>query len=169
MFSQDEILAKVVKLIIKKVIQNSTKSKSFDIEKAIKSLKPEVVNTLKKLIIETKKQDPKRNVYKKIKARFISIESMFQFGTQSPEFYPYGMSFIDPLVLQGKLYILSQLSNIIMKLSRAAPVRKWIIDVGPLQNQSKYVQQIKRELYNQKVTIDDIMSFKSAQNCWYGL
>ena len=58
--------------------------------------------------------------------------------------------------------MLSQLSNIIMKLSRAVPMRKWILDVGPLQDQARYVQQIKRELYNQKVTLSDIMSFKSA-------
>ena len=104
----------------------------------------------------------KATTCKKIRARFIPIDRMFHFTVKASDYAPYGSSIIDPLVLQGKLYMLSQLSNIIMKLSRAVPMRKWILDVGPLQDQARYVQQIKRELYNQKVTLSDIMSFKSA-------
>lgn len=163
MYSQDEILSKITKSIIKKIIQNSGGNKKNNkIENIINSLNPDILNAIKKLLIETNKQDPKKNLYRKFKARFIPNDRMFQFSIPSAGYHPYGQSFVDPLVLQGKLYILSQLSNMIMKLSRAAPVRKWIIDVGPTQNQTKYIQQIKRELYNQRVTVEDMMSFKSA-------
>lgn len=131
--SQEEILSRLVRKIIQKVVDNAAgnqgkNSKKKDIDKVLKSLDPEVYNTIKKLIIETDKDNPRRNTFRKLKARFIPIERMFQYSVPSIDYFPYGQSFIDPLVLQSKLYILSQLSNIIMKLSRAAPVRKWIVD-----------------------------------------
>ena len=161
--SQEEIVARIVKTLIKKIIQQSSqKNKNKDnLDKVLNSLAPEVCNTIKKLIIETDKDNPKRNTFRKLKARFIPIDRMFHFSAPSPDFYPYGASFIDPLILPGKLYILAQLSNIIMKLSRAAPVRKWIVDVGATQDHNKYIQQLKRDMYNQRVTIDNVLSFKS--------
>ena len=127
--SQEEILAKIVRLIVKKIIEK-TSNKSGDTkpdpEKLLNSLDPKIFNTIKKLVIETDKDNPKRAVFRKLKARFIPVTKMFHFTTPANEYYPYGRSFIDPLVLQAKLYILSQLANTIMKLSRAAPIRKWI-------------------------------------------
>lgn len=162
--STEEIISKLIKTIIKKIILKSSKTKTDSLDKALKHLDPEVLNTIKKLLIETYKDEnkSKATTCKKIRARFIPIDRMFHFTVKASDYAPYGSSIIDPLVLQGKLYMLSQLSNIIMKLSRAVPMRKWILDVGPLQDQARYVQQIKRELYNQKVTLSDIMSFKSA-------
>lgn len=159
--SSEEIVGRIIKTVIRKIIQAENKSKSTSLEKAINSLDSNTLNTIKRLIIETYKQDTKIGC-RKLKARFIPIDRIFHFTVKASDYSPYGTSIIDSLVLQGKLYMLSQLSNIIMKLSRAAPMRKWIIDVGPLQDQSSYVQQIKRELYNQRVTLADIMSFKSA-------
>ena len=159
--SSEEIVGRIIKTVIRKIIQAENKSKSTSLEKAINSLDSNTLNTIKRLIIETYKQDTKIGC-RKLKARFIPIDRVFHFTVKASDYSPYGTSIIDSLVLQGKLYMLSQLSNIIMKLSRAAPMRKWIIDVGPLQDQSSYVQQIKRELYNQRVTLADIMSFKSA-------
>ena len=113
--SKEEILARIVRSMIKKILA-AQKVKDNDPEKIIKSLKPEVLNSIKRLIIETDKDNPKRIVFKKLKTRYIPLEKMFHFQVPSSEYYPYGQSFIDPLVLQAKLYILSQLSNIIMKL-----------------------------------------------------
>lgn len=164
MHSVAEVTAEIVKSVIKKIISRSKKGKNSDksIDQVVKSLHPDVLNMIKKLIIETYKDDTSKiTSINRIKARFISVDRMFDFTANQGEYYPYGTSIIDPLVLQAKLYMLSQMSNMIMKLSRAAPIRNWIIDVGPLQNQVKYVEQIKRELYNQKVTLSDIMSFKS--------
>ena len=163
--SQEEILSKLVKLIVKKIIEKtsekSTGDRKPDPEKILNALDPSIFNTIKKLIIETDKDSEKRNVFRKLKARFIPITRMFHFTIPANEYYPYGRSFIDPLVLQAKLYILSQLANTIMKLSRAAPIRKWIVDVGATQGQSRYIQQLKRDMYNQRVTIDNVLSFKS--------
>ncbi len=35
------------------------------------------------------------------------------------------------------------------------------VDVGATQGQSRYIQQLKRDMYNQRVTIDNVLSFKS--------
>lgn len=164
--SQEEIIARIIRAIVTKIVtdasgQKQLSNKKVDVEKVLKSMNPEIYNAIKKLLIETQKSDPKRSQFRKIKARFIPLQKMFQFSVPSSEYAPYGQSYIDPLILQGKLYILSQLSNIITKLSRAALVRKWTIDVGATQMHAKYIQQVKRELYNQRVSLEDIMSFKS--------
>ena len=57
--------------------------------------------------------------------------------------------------------MLAQLSNVIIKLSRAAVVRKWVIDTGSTQMHAGLIQKLKRELYNTRVTLDDLSSFKS--------
>ena len=127
--SQEEILARMVRMMLKKIIEKTaekTGKPGSDPEKLLNTIDPTVLNTIKKLVIETDKDNPKRTVFKKLKARFIPVTKMFHFTTRGNEYYPYGRSFIDPLVLQSKLYILSQLANTIMKLSRAAPIRKWI-------------------------------------------
>lgn len=127
--SQEEILARMVRMMLKKIIEKTaekTGKPGSDPEKLLNTIDPTVFNTIKKLVIETDKDNPKRTVFKKLKARFIPVTKMFHFTTRGNEYYPYGRSFIDPLVLQAKLYILSQLANTIMKLSRAAPIRKWI-------------------------------------------
>ena len=129
--SQEEILARLVRLIVKKIIEKTsekTGTPGSDPEKLLNTIDPSVFNTIKKLVIETDKDNPRRTVFRKLKARFIPVTKMFHFTTRGNEYYPYGRSFIDPLVLQAKLYILSQLANTIMKLSRAAPIRKWIVD-----------------------------------------
>jgi hypothetical protein len=165
MNSQEEIISKIIRLIVKKIIEKTSEKRSGDNkpdpEKILNSLDPTIFNTIKKLVIETDKDNPRRTVFKKLKARFIPVTRMFHFTTPANEYFPYGRSFIDPLVLQSKLYILSQLANTIMKLSRAAPIRKWIVDVGATQGQSRYIQQLKRDMYNQRVTIDNVLSFKS--------
>jgi len=98
---------------------------------------------------------------KKMNVRFISPNRMEAFCINPIEHAPYGTSIIDALVYPAKLYILTQLSNVVTKLSRAAIVRKWILETGPHQHHSQLVQKLIRELRNQKVTVDDILSFKS--------
>ncbi len=156
--SQDIILNKLVKVIVKKIIEKSIpkgklKGKSINNEKVLQNLSPEVYTFVKRLLIETSKNDPKKNL-KKIQTRFIPIKRMFHFTMPSSEYTPYGASIVDPLVLHSKLYILSQLANVITKLSRAAVIRKWTLDVGPGQMHGSAIQKLKRELYNTRVTID---------------
>jgi hypothetical protein len=112
--SRDAILNKIIGHILKKV--TSKKNVKFD---------KSVIDGLKRFVVEQNLQNNQPNL-KPVEVRFIPINRMVDFNFPSSEHYPYGGSVIEPLLLPGKLFILSQLSNIYMKLSRAPLNRKWI-------------------------------------------
>jgi len=85
----------------------------------------ELFYMLKKLFIET---NPKTNKMKKLSVRFISKDRIVRISHNPVEYFPYGTSILDPLVYPGKLYLLTQLTNVVSKLSRAALIRKWTIN-----------------------------------------
>jgi hypothetical protein len=76
-------------------------------------------------------------------------------------YVPFSSSIVDPLLLPGKLFMLTQLSNIITKLSRASIIRKWTIDTGPSRMSRQNINKLKREIYNTRVTLNDLGSFKT--------
>jgi len=163
--NENNISEKLVRFIIHSVIEKSKKShannKSINsIDDLLSDLPKEVFQQVKRLFIE---QDigHRNTTFNRLKVRFVSSLDMISFSTVSSQYDPYGQSFIDSLIFPCKLYILSQLSNVIIKLSRAAPVRKWTIDVGQTQMQSGMIQKLKRELYNTRTTVEDLNSFKS--------
>ncbi len=168
--NQDNVTDRIVRFIVKQALDKADKAKAFNmddqqnaqsINDILKNLDPNVYTYIKRLIIEQGLNQTQSQYLHKLKIRFISASRMIAFTIPSNEYDPYGISFIDNLVFQCKLYILSQLSNVIMKLSRAAPVRKWTIDTGSTQMHANLIQKLKRELYNTRVTLDDLGSFKS--------
>jgi hypothetical protein len=94
-----------------------------------------------------------------VKIRFVPTDNMVNFAV-NPQNWPYGQSVIEPLVFYSKLYMLTLLSNVIMRVSRASIVRKWTVDAGIRQQHGNLVQKLKRELMNKAITID---SFGSLQ------
>lgn len=162
--SQDTIVDRLVRYMLKTVLSKSQKAgkieKSTNIDQLLSSLPADVQKYMKRLFIEQGLAQ-KGTFYNRLRIRFVPSSNMLAFTTPSAEFDPYGQSFIDALVFPCKLYILSQLSNVIIKLSRAAPVRKWTLDVGQAQMQAGQIQKLKRELYNTRITLDDLSSFKS--------
>lgn len=156
---EQTIIDKIIQNILKKTLLKSSEFKPEKIDSALKSLGEDVYLFIKRLFIE---QDiGNKTKFKKIRTRFIPISRMVDFSVPSNDFAPYGESVIDPLILPCKLYMLAQLSNVIIKLSRAAVVRKWVIDTGSTQMHSGLIQKLKRELYNTRVSLDDLSSFKS--------
>jgi len=113
--SRDEILNRIIKYMLKKVTNSEAK------------FNDEVIQNLKRFVVEQNYQNNQSNL-KPVEVRFIPVNRIVNFSFPSSENYPYGGSVIEPLLLPGKLFILSQLSNIYMKLSRAPLTRKWIID-----------------------------------------
>lgn len=162
----DKLLMKLVKKIINKSnIQfedDNTKSKKENEyayqQYLYQSLKPNLFYTLKELLINIKE---KNSITNKLKVRFVPLNKMVQFTLPNSEYYPYGMSLIDPIVYPAKLYLLHQLSNIVIKLSRAAVIRKWTIETGPRDIHSGLLNKLKQEFRNQRITVDDVMSFRS--------
>ena len=155
-----ELINKLIVHMLKKVLKkdaNNLDNKSID--SVLKNLDEDTYQIIRRIIVE---QDvTKKRKYQRVKVRFISPENMIHFQIPSIDNFPYGESVIDSLVFPSKLYILAQLSNTISKLSRAALIRKWTLDTGPLQMQSAQIQKLKRELYNTRVTLHDLSSFKS--------
>ena len=123
--SREAILNKIISHILKKV--TSKNKVKFD---------PSVIEGLKRFVVEQNLQNNQPNL-KPVEVRFIPLNRMVDFSFPSSEHYPYGGSVIEPLLLPGKLFILSQLSNIYMKLSRAPLNRKWIrVELVPLRSNS---------------------------------
>jgi len=94
------------------------------------------------------------------KIRFIPVKRMVWGRLVSDDFWPFGASVLDPMVLPGRMYILTLLANLVIKTSRAAVIRKWIVEVGAKLQHMNIVQQVVRETRN-KLTIDEIATLKS--------
>ena len=162
-----EILKKVSEKIIKSAGITYTIDPSLSREENEKIYQQELFNklssdvfyTLKSVLLDLKDQNTLHG--RRVRVRLVPTSRMVHFTIPSPEYYPYGLSIVDPLVLPGKLYLLHSLSNIIMKLSRAAPIRKWVIETGPRGISSNLLERFKRELRNRRISVDDVLSFKS--------
>jgi len=146
--SKDAIVNKIVGHILKKVTSKQVK------------FKDSVIDNFKRFIIEQNIQNQQVNL-KSVEVRFIPVSRVINFSFPSSENFPYGGSIIEPLLLPGKLFILSQLSNIYMKLSRAPLTRKWVIDQGSVQMSGQLIQRLKREIRNNRVAVEDMSSFKN--------
>jgi hypothetical protein len=157
--SEQDIIDKIISSMIKKTLMGSGQMDKKKADAALKSLGDDVYLFVKRLFIEQDIGNKKK--FNKIKTRFIPGNRMVDFNVPSNDYSPYGESIIDPLILPCKLYMLAQLSNVIIKLSRAAVVRKWVIDTGSTQMHAGLIQKLKRELYNTRITLDDLSSFKS--------
>ena len=127
-------------------------------QKQIKSvLNDELYYSLKRILLDT---NINNLFYKKLSVRFISVDSMYKFPISTSSTYPFGESIIDPLIYPGKLYLLTQLSNMVTKLSRSSIIRKWTVDVGSRENESDILNRLKKQIRNQKITASDLTSSK---------
>jgi len=156
----EKIIDKLVYFITKKIFTTSNKDAAL-----VDSLDEESLKLIKRFFIEQDLDLKNKHKYKKLNVRFISVSDMVHFKSHgSVEYSPFSRSVIDPLVFVGKLYMLTQLANAISKLSRSAAIRKWTIDTGSSRMTGQMVNRLKRELYNTRVTINDLGSFKSMAN-----
>lgn len=164
--NSENVIGKLSKHMLKKIIKNNMsdeekRTNNIDMNNIVNSLDEDTLSTFKKLFIDNGFDQYNSKSCRMFKVRFIPTTNMVEFSNNSSEYYPYGDSIIDNLILPSKLYIISQLSNTVNKLSRSSLIRKWDIDVGKLQMQSGQIQKLKKELYNTRMTVDDLSSFKS--------
>jgi hypothetical protein len=127
--SEQKVIDKIITNILKKTLLKSGDFDNNKIDSALKSLGEDVYLFIKRLFIEQDLGNKSR--FKRIKTRFIPINRMVDFSIPSSDYAPYGESVVDALILPCKLYMLAQLSNVIIKLSRAAVVRKWVNNIAP--------------------------------------
>ena len=162
--SQKENVDKLIKHVLHGIFNKTHKTNSKkSIDSIISSLSPDVSNFIKRMIIENDLNKPNSiGGANKIKVRFIPPKNMVHFSNpDASDYLPFASSVLDPLLLPGKLYMLTQLSNIITKLSRASVIRKWTLDMGSSKMSKQNLNKLKREIYNTRVTLNDLGSFKS--------
>lgn len=160
---QDQLINKIIYYILKKLtLEAKLKYPNInDVNELIKSLNPDIYLFIKRLFID---QGIYNKQYKNnLKIRFIPPSRMVQFRTVSLDSdQMYGESLIDGIILPCKLYMLSQLSNTVSKLSRAAVTRKWTLEEGSSRMHSQRIQQLRRELNNTKTTLNDYSTLKNV-------
>ena len=159
------LISKIIeKTNIHKNINNSKKSPkeiNIEFEKQLNSkLGDELFFLIKKLFDDSGLTFNGFNGAK-LNVRYIPPANMIPLTLNPIEFYPYGTSIIDPLVYPAKLYLLTQLTNMVIKLSRASLIRKWTIETGPREHGTNLMQKLKREIRNQRISVDDIVNFKA--------
>ncbi len=153
-----QLFAKAIvgKILDNKKIYHTTTDKAFDA--SIKNkLEPEIYYILKRLLITSDKNYLFRN---KIRIRYIEPKNMFQFKISSGNYWPYGTSILDSLIYPAKLYLLTQLSNCVSKLSRSSLIRKWTLETGSRKDTSSLLQKLRKNLRNQRTTAADLLSAK---------
>jgi hypothetical protein len=85
---------------------------------------------------------------------------MFHFKVSSGNYWPYGTSILDSLIYPAKLYLLTQLSNCVTKLSRSSLIRKWTLETGSRKDTTSLLQKLRKNLRNQRTTAADLLSAK---------
>lgn len=162
----NESTDKIIRYVVSKIIgkhQNKNQN-SADVKSILSSLDPEVFDFVKRMVIEQgyDKKGKQNLSVSPVRVRFISPKNMVHFSNAgSTNYAPFSSSVVDPMILPGKLYMLTQLSNTITKLSRASLVRKWTIDTGPTKMTGNALNKLKKEIYNTRVTLNDLGSYKS--------
>ena len=164
----EELIKKFSDVITLKILNdNNIKLKSdkltkVEFDKSVKEqLQDNVYYALKKLVISSGKNSLFED---KLQVRFIYPNNMFHFKNPNGDFYPFGTSMIDPLIFPGKLYLLTQLSNAVTKLSRASVLRKWTVETGSREDTNELVQKLKKDIRNKRITVEDVTSSKNISN-----
>ncbi len=145
-----EITEKFTKEIISKLSSFIGQGNNF-----IDTLPEELSLSLKVILYQKIKERAK------LKFRFLEPNDLINFHTNIDKFAPYGTSIFDSIVLPVKLYTIALMSSVISRLSRAAVVRKWNIEVGNRRNHSQIVQNVQKELKTKNITYDDLNSMKN--------
>ncbi len=97
----------------------------------------------------------------KLKFRFLQADRLINFHTTIDKFRPYGTSIYDPIVLPVKMYTIAMMSSVISRLSRAAVVRKWNVEVGTKRNYPELIEKVKKDLRSKSISYDNLNSIRN--------
>ena len=156
----DDVVDKLTKEVLTKVVHNIRLNKArslgnnFDYFNTL-NISDEALTSLKVLIYSKIKKKSK------LKFRFLSPESIVNFGCNVDKFAPYSTSVFDPLVGPVKLYTLALMSSVVSRLSRASVMRKWTIETGGKRNHKEIVDKTKNELKSKAISYDKINTIQN--------
>lgn len=169
--NRDTLINKMVKFVYDKISEDIkvnnqdnpdvTIAQNKLIESALKNIQPQLIETIKKIVVEQSLNTD--NILNKINTRFIPVHKIVHFATPgNTRNNPYSASIFDQIILPSKLYMLSQLSNVITKLSRASVIRKWRFETGASNRHTELLQNLKKQLFNSRITLDDLSNFRTV-------
>ncbi len=97
----------------------------------------------------------------KLKFRFLQADRLINFHTSIDKFRPYGTSIYDPIILPVKMYTIAMMSSVISRLSRAAVIRKWNVEVGTKRNYPELIEKVKKDLRSKSISYENLNSIRN--------
>ena len=157
---KDDNVKKVVEKISKGIIN---KLKTVMSEKSATkiqdlNLSEEVETSLKVILYHKIKDDSK------LKFRFVSQNRLVHFHTNIDKYDNYGTSIYEPIVQPLKMYTIAMMSSIVSRLSRAAVVRRWIVEAGSKKNHPELIAKLKQDIASKSVSFESLSNIKNISN-----
>lgn len=150
------VVEKISKGIInklKKVMSEKSATKIQDL-----NLSEEVETSLKVILYHKIKDDSK------LKFRFVSQNRLVHFHTNMDKYDNYGTSIYEPIVQPLKMYTIAMMSSIVSRLSRAAVVRRWIVEAGSKKNHPELIAKLKQDIASKSVSFENLSNIKNISN-----
>ena len=150
------VVEKISKGIInklKKVMSEKSATKIQDL-----NLSEEVETSLKVILYHKIKDDSK------FKFRFVSQNRLVHFHTNMDKYDNYGTSIYEPIVQPLKMYTIAMMSSIVSRLSRAAVVRRWVVEAGSKKNHPELIAKLKQDIASKSVSFESLSNIKNISN-----
>ena len=125
----------------------------------IKIDKKEVMDLLKKAIIDTDDETPNK---KKVQIRYVPPNRMEHFTVDSQTFFPYGESIFYKLTFPAKMLIALETALTVKRLSDSSEKRIFYIEAGGLpRNVRNMIEEIKMMMKKRRHSIDSLGNISS--------
>ena len=151
-----EITDKITKSIINKLKSVMTKKSAKKLEDL--ELSEDVETSLKVILYNKIKDDAK------LKFRFVSPNRFVHFHTNKDKDPNHGTSIYEPIVQPLKIYTLAMMSSIVSRLSRAAVVRRWIVEAGSKKNHPELIAKLRHDISSKSISFDSLSNIKNMSN-----
>lgn len=151
-----EITDRITKSIISKLKGVMTKRSTKKIEDL--ELSEEVETSLKVILYNKIKDNAK------LKFRFVTPNRFVHFHTNKDKDPNHGTSIYEPIIQPLKMYSLAMMSSIVSRLSRAAVVRRWIVEAGSKKNHPELIAKLKQDISSKSISFDSLSNIKNMSN-----
>ena len=156
----DENITKVVEKITKNIV---SKLKNVMVKKSAKKLEDlelnaDVETSLKVILYHKIKEDSK------LKFRFVSPNRFVHFHTNIDKYDNHGTSIYEPIMQPLKMYTLAMMSSIVSRLSRAAVVRRWVVEAGTKKNHPELIAKLKQDIASKSISFENLSNIKNISN-----
>lgn len=151
-----EITDRITKSVVAKLKYVMTKRSAKKIEDL--ELSEDVETSLKVILYNKIKENAK------LKFRFVSPNRFVHFHTNKDKDPNHGTSIYEPIIQPLKMYSLAMMSSIVSRLSRAAVVRRWIVEAGSKKNHPELISKLKQDISSKSISFDSLSNIKNMSN-----